>query len=52
MSCGAHGRNSNEKRSIEEMGEGLKLSLENLGSGAAVELFDVELQRVLDNIVD
>ena len=28
------------------------VSLENLGSGAATELFDLELQRVLDNISD
>lgn len=29
-----------------------KVSLKTLGSGAAMELFDAELQRVLDNIVD
>ena len=29
-----------------------KLSLENLGGGAAIEQFDAELQRVLDNIAD
>lgn len=29
-----------------------KVSLENLGSGAAVELFDAELQKVLANILD
>lgn len=29
-----------------------RVSLENLGSGAAVELFNLELQRVLDNIID
>jgi hypothetical protein len=28
------------------------VSLENLGHGAAVELFDTELQRVLENIQD
>lgn len=28
------------------------VSLDNLGHGAAVELFDVELQRVLENIQD
>ena len=29
-----------------------KISLANLGGGAAVEKFDVELQKVLDNISD
>ena len=29
-----------------------KLSLINIGGGAAVEKFDVELQKVLDNIAD
>ena len=29
-----------------------KLSLANLGGGAAVEKFDTELQKVLDNIAD
>lgn len=28
------------------------VSLENLGAGAALELFEVELQKVLDNISD
>ena len=28
------------------------VSLENLGAGAATELFDLELQRVLENISD
>jgi len=34
------------------MHERESVSLQNLGSGAAIELFDTELQRVLDNIVD
>lgn len=29
-----------------------RVSLSNLGEGAAIELFDLELQRVLDNIID
>lgn len=29
-----------------------KVSLANLGGGAAIELFNEELQKVLDNIVD
>lgn len=29
-----------------------KMSLLNIGGGAAIELFDVELQRVLKNVVD
>lgn len=28
------------------------MSLENLGQGAAVELFNVEMQRAMENIVD
>jgi len=31
------------------MHERESVSLRNLGSGAAIELFDTELQRVLDN---
>lgn len=34
------------------MNEKETVSLQNLGSGAAIELFDIEFQRVLDNIVD
>ena len=29
-----------------------KISLINLGGGAAIELFDIELQKALDDIVD
>lgn len=34
------------------MNERETVNLQNLGSGAAIELFDIEFQRVLDNIVD
>ena len=34
------------------MPEETHVSLHNLGSGAAAELFDLELQRVIDNITD